>query len=387
MSRIKSLWVREPYLKMILDGRKTIEVRVAYDNIRRLEPGDQLRLNAKSPGEALDPEKRWDPERASGRAGRQALESQAGKPLVTIKRISHYRDFEEMLTFEDAAAIDPDHVGKGDSDRRSGSDDLLLSLRRIYPAEKEALGVVALELSVPRRYDAVFLDMGYTLINFEPTQEVIVQEALATIKAARSVEEIHAAARDVWGEYFRDAETIGFPATREHDEETQDVLNRRLLERLDVQVDEDTLRLFSESVEAWFRRPGVMRPYPEVVDVLGALQERGYRLGIISNWSWNLGERVAQVGLEDYFEVIWASAYAGYNKPHPSIFYQALDKLPPPTVQANRVLYVGDSYRHDVVGARNAGLDVVLLDREGTSDAEDCTVIRDLGELLDVLRG
>jgi putative hydrolase of the HAD superfamily len=121
------------------------------------------------------------------------------------------------------------------------------------------------------------------------------------------------------------------------------------------------------------------------VDVLDTLRERGYRLGIISNWSWNLAERVAQVGLEDYFEVIWASAYAGYNKPNPSIFHQALGKLPPPTVEASRVLYVGDSYRHDVGGARNAGIDVALIDRDGTSGAEDCTVIRSLGELLNIL--
>ena len=40
-----------------------------------------------------------------------------------------------------------------------------------------------------------------------------------------------------------------------------------------------------------------MRPFPEVESVLAALQERDYRLGIVSNWSWNLRERVAQVAL------------------------------------------------------------------------------------------
>jgi FMN phosphatase YigB (HAD superfamily) len=79
-----------------------------------------------------------------------------------------------------------------------------------------------------------------------------------------------------------------------------------------------------------------------------------------------------------------ASAYAGCNKPHPGIFQQALVQL---GVPADSVLYVGDSYKHDVVGARNAGIDVVLLDRDGQVPAPDCPVIRDLCELLDLLAG
>jgi hypothetical protein len=38
-----------------------------------------------------------------------------------------------------------------------------------------------------------------------------------------------------------------------------------------------------------------------------------------------------------------------------------------------------------VVGARNAGLEPVLLDRDGTTAEPDCTVIRDLWGVLDLL--
>jgi FMN phosphatase YigB (HAD superfamily) len=105
-------------------------------------------------------------------------------------------------------------------------------------------------------------------------------------------------------------------------------------------------------------------------------------LGIVSNWSWNLRERAIQVGLDHFFEIIWASAYAGCNKPHPGIFAQALEQMDLP---AERALYVGDSYEHDVVGARNAGLDPVLVDRNGTAVEPDCAVIRNLWGVLDLL--
>jgi HAD superfamily hydrolase (TIGR01662 family) len=260
----------------------------------------------------------------------------------------------------------------------------------VSATKKEALGAVALELAFPlweggadgRRYDAVLLDMGYTLIHFDPPQEIIVQEALRSVGAERSTDEIKAAVRDVWGEYDRDAETALFPATPEYDRQSQQGLEERLLARLGLAADGERLRTYSQSVEAWFSRPDVIRPYPEVVDVLKTLQERGYRLGIVSNWSWNLRERVAQAGLAPYFEIVWASAYAGCNKPHPCIFQQALDRL---QVPAGRAFYVGDSYRHDVVGARNAGVAVALLDRSGTADNLDCPVIHNLWEVFGLL--
>lgn len=104
MAREKVLWVREPYLSQILAGRKTIEVRVAYSNIARLEVGDVLRLN--------------------------------DRHRLRIRRIGRYSDFEELLRNEDPAAIAPDIPAEA----------LLPTLRAIYPAEKEGLGVVALEV-------------------------------------------------------------------------------------------------------------------------------------------------------------------------------------------------------------------------------------------------
>jgi HAD superfamily hydrolase (TIGR01549 family) len=345
VSRVKVLWVREPYLSQILAGRKTVEVRVGYDNIRRLQPGDRLKLN--------------------------------DEHLVTIRRIGHYADFEDLLAHEEPTAIAPDLP----------PDELLAAIREIYPPEKEALGAVALEIERPvspddRRYQAILFDMGYTLVYFEPAQEIIVQRALRAAGAERSIAEIEAAVREVWGSYYRDAATVTFPATPEYDRESQQALGQRLLSRLGLDTDEETLRTYGQAMESEFNRPGVIRPYAEVVDVLEALAGRGYRLAIVSNWSWNLRERVAQAGLASYFELVWASAYAGCNKPHPCIFEQVLDHL---HVPADRALYVGDSYPHDVVGGRNAGLDVVLLDRDGTAASVDCPVIGDLKALFALL--
>jgi ASC-1-like (ASCH) protein len=102
--RTKTLWIKDEYLQQILSGRKTVEVRVGYRNIASLEPGDRLMLNDQHP--------------------------------FMIRRIGRYEDFQGLLAHEDAAAIAPD-LSKAE---------LLAALRAIYPPEKEALGVVALEI-------------------------------------------------------------------------------------------------------------------------------------------------------------------------------------------------------------------------------------------------
>lgn len=340
MTRVKTLWVREPYLGHILAGAKTVEVRVGYDNIRRLAPGDRLRLN--------------------------------DKHLADVRRVAVYSGFEELLAHEDPAAIAPGLP----------AGELLDALRQLYPPEKEALGAVALELA-PRRYDAVLFDLGYTLVYFDPPQEVIVQEALRAIGVERTTAEILAAVEVVWGEYYRDAETARFEPTEEHDRRVENELSRALLAALGVEAGDDTiLSAYRRALDEGFGRPGVLRPYPEAPEVLESLRSEGYRLGIVSNWSWSLRDRVRSAGLEGYLDLVWGSAYAGCNKPHPCIFEQALEQM---ALEPGRTLYVGDSYRHDVLGARRAGLAAVLVDRRDGAAPRDCPVIPDLRGILSLL--
>ena len=106
MPRVKTLWIKDAYLQHILSGRKTVEVRVAYSNISRLEPGDTLVLNDQYP-----------------------------YMIVDVRR---YPDLNALVADEDPATIAPDLPGR---------EALLAACRAIYPPEKEALGVVALEIA------------------------------------------------------------------------------------------------------------------------------------------------------------------------------------------------------------------------------------------------
>lgn len=73
--------------------------------------------------------------------------------------------------------------------------------------------------------------------------------------------------------------------------------------------------------------------------------------------------KIKEAGLENYLKFMITSEEAGCAKPDHRIFERALDKG---GWNREEVLYVGDTFRSDIVGAINAGIACVLFDRSGS---------------------
>ncbi|MBI2060541.1 MAG: HAD family hydrolase [Nitrospirae bacterium] len=101
----------------------------------------------------------------------------------------------------------------------------------------------------------------------------------------------------------------------------------------------------------------------EHVAMLKQLRER-FALGVISNFdSTSVVETVLRRdGIADLFAAVVISAEVGWRKPHARIFQTFTDRL---GVEPSEVLFVGDHYRYDVVGARKAGMQAVWLGKSG----------------------
>ncbi len=102
--------------------------------------------------------------------------------------------------------------------------------------------------------------------------------------------------------------------------------------------------------------------YDDAAPVLRALQERGLKVGIISNSHRSLDAFCEHFSLRDLIHASVSSSEHGYMKPHRSIFDAALEQA---GVPASAALMVGDSLKHDVEGALAAGMRAVLLRRSG----------------------
>ena len=115
-----------------------------------------------------------------------------------------------------------------------------------------------------KRYDAILFDVGYTLVEFHPPQEAVVQEALRAVGMERSVTQIRDATEQVWGRYYQDAATATFPPTPDYDRTSQLALSQELLVHLGVKPTPESVLAYSKAVDQGFGRPGVIRAYPEV---------------------------------------------------------------------------------------------------------------------------
>lgn len=123
------------------------------------------------------------------------------------------------------------------------------------------------------------------------------------------------------------------------------------------------------------------RPYPEVPRTLATLRERGLRLVVVSNWDVSLHEVLDTTGLASLVDGAIASAEIGRAKPDPAPLRAGLDLA---GARPEEALHVGDSVEHDVAGARAAGVEPVLVSRDGAVAPDGVRVITSLDRLVDL---
>jgi putative hydrolase of the HAD superfamily len=118
---------------------------------------------------------------------------------------------------------------------------------------------------------------------------------------------------------------------------------------------------------------------PEEVRGLLDRAKGRYRMAVVSNANGTVRAKLERVGLAGYFDAILDSHEEGIEKPDPRIFRRAMERL---GARPEDSLYVGDFYHIDVVGARAAGMEAVLLDPAGAHADKPVRRIASIGELL-----
>ncbi|MBQ3452809.1 GNAT family N-acetyltransferase [Candidatus Saccharibacteria bacterium] len=104
---IKHVWrVKKEYFRQLKNGRKSLEVRVGYSQIKKVKQGDTITFENYGPNE------------------------------FDVLRVSVYDSFERMLEIEGVENVLPDMTFGG----------ALRTLRNIYPKDRESLGVYVFEL-------------------------------------------------------------------------------------------------------------------------------------------------------------------------------------------------------------------------------------------------
>lgn len=90
--------------------------------------------------------------------------------------------------------------------------------------------------------------------------------------------------------------------------------------------------------------PQAWTPYPDTVEVLSTLRERGVRVAVLSNIGWDLRPVLRAHGVDRLVDTVVLSFEEGVQKPDPRIFRTVCDQL---GLAPRDVLMVGDDARAD----------------------------------------
>ena len=120
------------------------------------------------------------------------------------------------------------------------------------------------------------------------------------------------------------------------------------------------------------------RLFSDVSGCLRYLKGLGLKVGVLSD-NFEARLLVEEYDLASLLDAVITPLVSGAMKPDPATFRAALAVL---GVNADECLYVGDAYDVDVLGARAAGLDCLLIDRWGIGQPVDCTTVGDLDGVL-----
>jgi putative hydrolase of the HAD superfamily len=203
---------------------------------------------------------------------------------------------------------------------------------------------------------AVFFDAVGTLIHPDPPAPVVYAAVGRRYGSALNMETITARFRSA----FRRQEAIDRLSGWRTDEDREYARWREIVAETLVDVT-DGEACFRE-LHAYFARPDAWRVQAEAGATLQILAERGWRIGMASNFDARLRGVVA--GLPELASVrtIVISSEVGFRKPADPFFAEIGRQA---NMDLKRIIYVGDDFANDYSGARAAGMKAILFDPEG----------------------
>lgn len=225
------------------------------------------------------------------------------------------------------------------------------------------------------RYKAVLLDFYGTLVEED---DAIVGRLIHRLAAASPLDPEPHAIGQFWSQQFTALCTAAYGAAFKSQRQLEVESLQTVLEVYQVKLDPVAL---AEELFAYWRAPQVcadthrfltavslplcMVSNIDTMDLEGAIQHHGWR-----------------------FDALITSEHCRAYKPRPEVFRAALERV---GLAPDQVVHIGDSWRADVHGAQQMGMDVIWINRRQRSLPESApppmVIVSNIAEVLAYLAG
>jgi FMN phosphatase YigB (HAD superfamily) len=230
----------------------------------------------------------------------------------------------------------------------------------------------------------IVFDLDDTLRHNEPHANTFFTDYAESITRPFTEEQRRASRRWEHNYWANSADLLGDQASLTADSEAF-WLNYSKRHLLSLGFDEADARQHASSVHGHMRanyRP-VGHVKPGVTNMLASLRAAGYMLGVLTNRVRAIYGEMHTLGLDFYFDFFLSAGQLGAFKPEIEIFQNLQKFLGRP---AQEIMYVGDNYYADIIGAQRAGLFGVLVDPLRLYDDPGCPVIEEITDLEQLLK-
>jgi putative hydrolase of the HAD superfamily len=132
-----------------------------------------------------------------------------------------------------------------------------------------------------------------------------------------------------------------------------------LSSKMGVSVIEADRMINSLIYNTWNKVMNGAKPYPGLEETIYTLKNRGLKLAVLSDFP--VADKLKSLGLAGLWDYENSSENVGYLKPNPEPFMDIAHSF---SVDPEEILYVGNSYELDIIGAKSAGMKTAYLTKK-----------------------
>lgn len=130
---------------------------------------------------------------------------------------------------------------------------------------------------------------------------------------------------------------------------------------------EKASRILKENLyDEWDNYFSKLKAYPYVKNFILNLRERGIKTAAMSDFP--IGRKLEYMDLDNLWDAAFSSEETGYLKPSAVPFLRIAELL---KIENNQILYVGNNYKYDIIGAARAGMKTAYLGRKKAEYSAD----------------
>lgn len=215
----------------------------------------------------------------------------------------------------------------------------------------------------------IFFDLDHTLWDFETNSNLTFQKIFKECQVDLSVEKFMVHYTPINHQYWK--------MYRENKIEQEELRYYRLkdtFQAVDIDASDELINLLSERYILNLSNQTALLPYTK--EILTYLKGK-YELHIITNGFNQIQyKKLKNSAIDNYFKTVTTAEEVTYKKPHPKVFYHALNKA---QADKKESLMIGDNLEADIIGAVQIGMQAIHL-----SNAEN-RYKRSIGQLDELM--